>query len=607
MSEGSRRASRRSVLKGIAASSAAMIAAPHVAGAQAKVIKIGMPTILSGRVAQLGTSSRNAVMMEIEKVNAAGGLAGRHDRNGGPRLARASRRKPPASPASSSTATAARLLIDAEASSGAFAVQEVAKDLGVLCIHTNSETTSLTADPKIRIPNSFRVARQGVHDSIVGGSYAAKVAKAKNIKKWMTCSPDYAYGRDTTAQFVEYLKTFAPDVEMVGEAWPKLFQPDYTEVITKILQTKPQALYSCLWGGDLTSFIDQGNIYALFGQTEFFAVNMADYTALTVVKNLPKGIHSGNRYIKTFPRTPENAAWGDAYRAKYKEYPTNWSWENATAVHFLDAAAKKANSADGAKLIEALRGLTIKSPFGTDGTLTMRADDQTVIDYAIGWGTTIPSEPYVPEVSGGDWKQILELEADWQEELPLTARFLSPPRGERSAVSGLPRQALVPSDRGAILDLTALATCLTTASCVITQTTSGLIIGMLLFLVAAGLTLIFGVLKVVNFTHGSFYMLGAYFAYTVVCGNRQLPAGGAGRRPRRRAVRHDLRALLHEPRLRLERADAASRLLRLHPHPRRRGEDHLGAGIQVDGHAGSSSRRRRCWSAVASSRCSTCS
>src|SRR4029077_9283402 len=40
------------------------------------------------------------------------------------------------------------------------------------------------------------------------------------------------------------------------------------------------------------------------------------------------------------------------------------------------------------------------------------------------------------------------------------------------------------------------------------------IIGMLLFLVAAGLTLIFGVLKVVNFSHGAFYMFGAYFAMT---------------------------------------------------------------------------------------------
>ena len=138
-----------------------------------------------------------------------------------------------------------------------------------------------------------------------------------------------------------YLKRFAPDVEIISESWPKLFQPDYTEVVTKILQAKPQALYSCLWGGDLTSYIDQANIYAMFGQMEVFAVNMADYTALTVVKNLPKGIHSGNRYIKTFPATPENAAWGDAYKAKYNEYPTNWSWQNATAIMFLAEAVEE--------------------------------------------------------------------------------------------------------------------------------------------------------------------------------------------------------------------------------------------------------------------------
>jgi branched-chain amino acid transport system substrate-binding protein len=55
---------------------AATFAAPWVAR-DAETIKIGMPTILSGRVAQLGTSPRNAVTLEVEKVNAAGGLAGR--------------------------------------------------------------------------------------------------------------------------------------------------------------------------------------------------------------------------------------------------------------------------------------------------------------------------------------------------------------------------------------------------------------------------------------------------------------------------------------------------------------------------------------------------
>lgn len=65
------------------------------------------------------------------------------------------------------------------------------------------------------------------------------------------------------------------------------------------------------------------------------------------------------------------------------------------------------------------------------------------------------------------------------------------------------------------MDFQALLNCFSTASCVVTQTTGGLISGMLLFLVAAGLSLIFGTLKVVNFMHGSLYMLGAYFAYTI--------------------------------------------------------------------------------------------
>jgi branched-chain amino acid transport system substrate-binding protein len=404
---------RRTVLKGATALAIGALGAPKIARAQVKPIKVGMPTILSGRVAQLGTSSRNAVMLEVEKVNAAGGLAGRpiemviRDSKGAPQeAARVARELV--------NSDGCEILIDAEASSGAFAVHEVARDLKVLCLHTNSETSSLTADPKLRIPNAFRICRQGIHDSIVGGAYAAKIADEKKLTKWMVCSPDYAYGRDTTAQFIEYLKHFKKDVEVVGEAWPKLFQPDYTEVVTKILQTKPQAMYSCLWGGDLTSFIDQGNIYALFGQIETFAVNMADYTALTVVKNLPKGIHSGNRYIKTFPKTAANAAWADAYRAKYKEYPTNWSWQNAAAVQFLAAAAKKANSTDGGKLAEVLRGLVIDSPFGSDGKLTLRAEDHTLVGYAIGWGTTISSEPYVPDMSAGDWRQIFALEADWK-------------------------------------------------------------------------------------------------------------------------------------------------------------------------------------------------
>lgn len=54
------------------------------------------------------------------------------------------------------------------------------------------------------------------------------------------------------------------------------------------------------------------------------------------------------------------------------------------------------------------------------------------------------------------------------------------------------------------------------ASLFLAQLISGLTSAMALFLVASGLTLIFGVVNVFNFAHGSFYLLGAYFAYQAV-------------------------------------------------------------------------------------------
>ncbi|HSZ65797.1 MAG TPA: branched-chain amino acid ABC transporter permease [Xanthobacteraceae bacterium] len=48
----------------------------------------------------------------------------------------------------------------------------------------------------------------------------------------------------------------------------------------------------------------------------------------------------------------------------------------------------------------------------------------------------------------------------------------------------------------------------------IEQLLNGIQLGMLLFLLAAGLTLIFGIMDLVNLAHGSLYMLGAYFAAT---------------------------------------------------------------------------------------------
>lgn len=66
------------------------------------------------------------------------------------------------------------------------------------------------------------------------------------------------------------------------------------------------------------------------------------------------------------------------------------------------------------------------------------------------------------------------------------------------------------------MNMMGLLDCIGNFSCLLTQLTSAVVIAMILFLVASGLSLIFGVLGIGNFAHGSLYMIGAYITYTIM-------------------------------------------------------------------------------------------
>jgi branched-chain amino acid transport system substrate-binding protein len=385
------------------------------ARADARPIKVGLTSIFSGRVAQLGITTKNGLLLEFEAFNAAGGLGGRKIEL----LDRDSKGRP------EDAARLTRELIESEgcdvifcgeASGSAFAAHEVARASKSLLLHIISETTQLTADPKLRSWNSFRTARQALHDSIVGGAFAAKIAKEHGLTRWATIAADYAYGREATPEFMGYVESNGAKVELVTESWPKLFQPDYTESITKILQAQPHALFCGLWGGDLVSFIDQGNLFGLFDKVRVFAIHLADYTTLTSVKQLPAaGVYSSNRYVSAFPARPENAGWSEAYTKRFSSKPTNWSWEACVGARFLIEAIRGTNGAEPAKLAEAIKTMQVAAPVGMrDGKVVMRSEDQTIIDYALGWGRIVPGEPYLVDTQPADWSEVLRLEAEWK-------------------------------------------------------------------------------------------------------------------------------------------------------------------------------------------------
>jgi branched-chain amino acid transport system permease protein len=66
------------------------------------------------------------------------------------------------------------------------------------------------------------------------------------------------------------------------------------------------------------------------------------------------------------------------------------------------------------------------------------------------------------------------------------------------------------------MDIMSLVNCFTNPSALVVQIINSLIIAMVLFLVASGLSLILGVMGVMNFAHGSLFMMGAYLTYSVM-------------------------------------------------------------------------------------------
>lgn len=413
---------RRGVLKAAAATaavaagtSAGITGFPAYLKAANTPIRVAVPTIMSGRVAILGRSSIAGMMIPVREINEQGGIDGRMIEV----VSRDSRGKPDEAARMTRDLVnneGCEIVLNAEASGASFAVNETVRDIRRFCIHSVSETSSLTADPKNRIPWVFRAARQGIHDAVGGGLYAAEVSKQKGLKRWATCSPDYAYGRDNTAEFMEYARLFADDIEVTTQTWPKLFQPDYTENITALLNTQPDAVYSCLWGGDLVAFFDQASLYGLFDQFEAFAVNLSDYPVISAIQNLPEGIHGGSRYHKDIPDTEANEAWYAAYMAESNILPTNWAWQADTAMRFIIEALKETGGdTDSEKLAAATAGRTIASPFGVDATLTLRDSDNTLVNYVVGYGLTVSRDPFMASFTQTQWDSIFQHEAEWKQ------------------------------------------------------------------------------------------------------------------------------------------------------------------------------------------------
>jgi branched-chain amino acid transport system substrate-binding protein len=195
---------------------------------------------------------------------------------------------------------------------------------------------------------------------------AMLIPEAAKLKKrrWAIVYPNYEYGQSATASFKKLLKQAQPDAEFVAEQAPALGKIDAGAVVQALAEAKPDAIFSSLFAADLQKFVREGNTRGLFRNTVVFNLLAGEPEYLDTLKDeTPEGW-----WVTGYPwseiNTPEHKAFRDAYQVRWKDYPRQGSVVGYAAVHAVANALRAAKSADTEKLVDALKGLKMQTPFG---------------------------------------------------------------------------------------------------------------------------------------------------------------------------------------------------------------------------------------------------
>jgi branched-chain amino acid transport system substrate-binding protein len=349
-------------------------------------IKIGAMFISSGPMGGYGTSAQKAINLALEEINAAGGVLGR-------KLAVSfGDTKLKADVALELAEKFVKeekvdFLMGPTSSAVAIPLSEFAGKNKKILIVTQSATDALTGANFN--PYVFSTLSNVMMHSRAGAYYMAP----KPYKRWASIGPDYNYGHESWRLFREKLKELKPDVEIVGETFPKLMAKDYAANIEELRKLKPEAVWCSLWGQDAVNFIKQAKEAKLFDTMKFaFTDGAALETLVPLGKETPAGLYMAARYFFTTPDSAENREFVKKFHEKYKEYPDYMAEETYAGVYFIKAAVERAGKVDAEAIIKAVE----KEPLAwmtPEGWKIMRPQDHQVVEDVV-WGETVYSEKY---------------------------------------------------------------------------------------------------------------------------------------------------------------------------------------------------------------------
>ncbi|MBI3371103.1 MAG: ABC transporter substrate-binding protein [Betaproteobacteria bacterium] len=251
-----------------------------------------------------------------------------------------------------------QVLMGTFASHVGLAVSNLANQRKVLFIAAEPLTDKIVWDNGNRY--TFRLRPSTYMQTAMLIPDAAKLKK----QRWAIVYPNYEYGQSATRWFKELMAKAQPGVQFVGEQAPALGKIDAGAVAQALADSKPDAIFSSLFGPDLQKFVREGNLRGLFKTTVVFNLLAGEPEYLDPLKDeTPDGW-----YVTGYPWNAINTAahkkFRDAYEKKWKDYPRLGSIVGYSTMQTVANALRKAKSADTEKLIEALRGMEMETPIG---------------------------------------------------------------------------------------------------------------------------------------------------------------------------------------------------------------------------------------------------
>ena len=379
----------------LAAVAIALAALPAVAQ-QGATVDIGCMFPMTGRGALYGRDSVAAIEMAVDEINAKGGAAGRRLR-----VQFADSQSKPAFAVS----IARRFIEDAKvhflcgvvSSSVGLAVSEVARERRTIFIGTDHASSRLTIENAHRY--YFRVSNNSYQSMAAGALWLSELKRTRGWRTIAFIGPDYEYGRGMWADLRSKLAELGVDYEVVGDLWPKLYEPDFDPYIRELKRLKPDVIVNGHWGGDLVAFVRQAKALDLFNGPVFANFDAGgNYEVLAALGDeMPLGLVLSARHHVNWPDTERNRLFVESFRARTGRYPSYAAQGAYTGILAIAKAVEIAGDPRNTDaLIKALEGMELALPEDPEG-FRSRIDPQThQIIQMQAIGTVVRDSRYAP-------------------------------------------------------------------------------------------------------------------------------------------------------------------------------------------------------------------